>query len=182
MTTFDATEVRLSYANPLVEKLRDEGELVVGELTFLMPTSFGFCWGVDRALAMVEEARKEYEGRPMWLLSSIIHNPRVNQDLRDKGIRFLKGPLADEAPEDAPAEKLGPSDVVFIPAFSAEIEDMKRLEEKGVQIVDTTCPWVIKPAATAAEAASPSSVRESAICVTPASSSSPFLWAAFRNI
>jgi len=145
MTTFDAAEVRLSYANPLVEKLRDEGELVVGELTFLMPTSFGFCWGVDRALAMVEEARKEHEGRSMWLLSSIIHNPRVNQDLRDKGIRFLKGPLADEAPEDVLMEKLGPSDLVFIPAFSAEIEDMKRLEAIGVQIVDTTCPWVIKP-------------------------------------
>ena len=141
MKSFDATEVRRSYADPLVERLREEGSLCVGRLSILMPMNFGFCWGVDRALAMVEEARQEKKNRPMWLLSSIIHNPFVNKDLREKGIRFLNGPLAEGNAQPA----LGPDDVVFIPAFSAEVEEMARLEEEGVTIVDTTCPWVIKP-------------------------------------
>jgi len=141
MATFDNTEVRQTYRSTLVEELRESGSRLVGELEIILPQSFGFCWGVDRALAMVEDARREYVGRPMWLISSIIHNPRVNADLRAKGIGFLKGKFATAGA----LEKLSENDVVIVPAFSATVEDMNNLRERGVTIVDTTCPWVIKP-------------------------------------
>jgi 4-hydroxy-3-methylbut-2-enyl diphosphate reductase len=90
---------------------------------------------------MVQEARVEYGARPMWLISSIIHNPRVNADLREQGIGFLRG---EYSPEGA-WENLSKNDVVIVPAFSATVEDMNHLRDRGVAIVDTTCPWVIKP-------------------------------------
>lgn len=141
MSQFDATEVRLTWRHPLVERLREEGALQCGAIEILLPRSFGFCWGVDRALAMVEEARRQHAGRPLWLISSIIHNPRVNEDLRRKGIRFLRG----EHAEAGGWEALTARDVVIVPAFSAPVEDLQRLRERGVTVVDTTCPWVIKP-------------------------------------
>ena len=138
---FDPSLVRQSYRCELVEELRAAGSKVVGEVTLLLPKSLGFCWGVDRALSMVQEARVEYAGRPMWLISSIIHNPRVNADLREQGIGFLRG----EYSQDGDWENLGENDVVIVPAFSATVEDINHLCERGVAIVDTTCPWVIKP-------------------------------------
>lgn len=141
MSQFDATEVRLTWRSPLVERLRQEGALRFGAVEIVLPRSFGFCWGVDRALAMVEEARRQHTGRPLWLISSIIHNPRVNQDLRAKGVRFLRGEHAEPGAWD----RLSAADVVIVPAFSALIEDLQHLAERGATIVDTTCPWVIKP-------------------------------------
>ncbi|MDA1260850.1 MAG: 4-hydroxy-3-methylbut-2-enyl diphosphate reductase [Planctomycetota bacterium] len=141
MSSFDATEVRLTWRSTLVERLREAGSLQFGQVEIVLPRSFGFCWGVDRALAMVEEARREHAGRPLWLISSIIHNPRVNEDLRAKGVRFLRGEHADAGAW----ERLGALDVVIVPAFSAPVEDLMRLEARGVTVVDTTCPWVIKP-------------------------------------
>jgi len=135
------TEVRLTYRSPLVDRLRAAGSLRFGDVEVQLPGSLGFCWGVDRALAMVEQAREEHAGRRMWLISSIIHNPRVNSDLRDKGIGFLRGEHATPGAFDA----LTPEDVVIVPAFSATVEDMQRLAAAGVTVVDTTCPWVIKP-------------------------------------
>jgi 4-hydroxy-3-methylbut-2-en-1-yl diphosphate reductase len=139
--SFENSDVRQTYRDAMVEQLRREGKLSVGRLTLLMPQSFGFCWGVDRALAMVEKARNEFADRNMWLLNSLIHNPRVNADMRAMGIGFLKGPNAIPGAYD----QLGPDDVVVVPAFSAQVEDMRYLQERGVSIVDTTCPWVIKP-------------------------------------
>ncbi|KAA3605021.1 MAG: 4-hydroxy-3-methylbut-2-enyl diphosphate reductase [Planctomycetota bacterium] len=132
---------RYTYRNELVDQLRQMGSLEVGRLTLRLPREFGFCWGVDRALAMVEEARRRFPGRPMWLLNSIIHNPKVNADMGKLGIRFLKGPKAEAGALDS----LGPQDVVIVPAFSAEVEEIQFLKDRGVEVVDTTCPWVIKP-------------------------------------
>ncbi len=140
-SSLDNPDVRHTYRDEMVEGLRQSGHLQVGRLTMLMPRSFGFCWGVDRALAMVESARRQFPGRKMWLLSSLIHNPRVNADMRERGIGFLKGPNAVEGAY----QQLSEVDVVIIPAFSAEVEDVEYLKERGVSIVDTTCPWVIKP-------------------------------------
>jgi 4-hydroxy-3-methylbut-2-enyl diphosphate reductase len=138
---FENSEVRLTYRSELVEELRAVGSKTVGDLELLLPNSLGFCWGVDRALAMVEQAHRDYAGRPMWLISSIIHNPRVNADLREQGIGFLRGRHAIPGAW----EQLNQEDVVIVPAFSATVEDMNYLRERGVTVVDTTCPWVIKP-------------------------------------
>lgn len=138
---FENSEVRLTYRSELVEELRAVGSKTVGELELLLPNSLGFCWGVDRALAMVEQAHRDHAGRPMWLISSIIHNPRVNADLREQGIGFLRGRHAIAGAW----EQLDAEDVVIVPAFSATVEDMNYLRERKVTVVDTTCPWVIKP-------------------------------------
>ncbi|MFT7517267.1 MAG: 4-hydroxy-3-methylbut-2-enyl diphosphate reductase [Myxococcota bacterium] len=138
---FDPNLVRQSYRSELVDELRELGTKTFGDVTLMLPQSLGFCWGVDRALSMVQKARIEYAGRPMWLISSIIHNPRVNSDLREQGIGFLHGEYSKEGSWD----NLGENDVVIVPAFSATVEDMNHLRERKVAIVDTTCPWVIKP-------------------------------------
>ncbi|MCB9897409.1 MAG: 4-hydroxy-3-methylbut-2-enyl diphosphate reductase [Planctomycetes bacterium] len=133
---------RYSYRSGLIEALRESGgELVRGRVTVRTARSFGFCWGVDRAVAMVRDALRDHPGRRIWLLDQIIHNPRVNADFKAMGVRFLDGPFADPGA----VATLGPDDVVIIPAFSAKVEDVERLERAGVTVVDTTCPWVVRP-------------------------------------
>ena len=139
--TYEDSDVRYTYRDALVESLRNTGELKVGQLHLLMSKSLGFCWGVDRALAMVKDACREYPNRPKWLLSSLIHNPTVNEDMLKLGIGFLHGPYAVQGAYEDLSEK----DVVIVPAFSARVEDMEILRARNVTLVDTTCPWVIKP-------------------------------------
>ena len=132
---------RYSYKSPLIEQLRAAGgRLEVGRVTVRAARSFGFCWGVDRAVAMVWDALAQYPDRRIWLLDQIIHNPHVNADFKRKGVHFVRGPFSDPGGGEPRAR-----DVVVIPAFSATVEDMQRLGETGCTIVDTTCPWVIKP-------------------------------------
>ncbi len=139
---YDNPFERYSYKSPLIEALRGgSGELRCGRVTVRTARSFGFCWGVDRAVAMVRDALAQFPGRRLWLLDQIIHNPHVNADFKARGVRFLRGPFSDPASDG----ELRADDVVVIPAFSATVEDMARLKDVGCTIVDTTCPWVIKP-------------------------------------
>jgi 4-hydroxy-3-methylbut-2-enyl diphosphate reductase len=135
--------LRYSYRSDLIEKLKAsaEGELQVGRVLVRTARSFGFCWGVDRAVAMVRDALREHPGRRIWLLGQIIHNPQVNADFREMGVRFLSGPFADPEKNG----ELQRDDVVVIPAFSATVEDVQAVEQLGCTVVDTTCPWVIRP-------------------------------------
>ena len=141
---YDDPLQRYSYRSPLIERLRaGHGELRAGRVTVRSARTFGFCWGVDRAVAMVHDALATAPGRRIWLLDQIIHNPHVNADLKRKGVRFLRGPFADGG--DHGIGELTAQDVVVIPAFSATVEDVEALKAAGCTIVDTTCPWVIKP-------------------------------------
>jgi 4-hydroxy-3-methylbut-2-enyl diphosphate reductase len=138
---YDDPFERYSYASPLIEKLRArDGRMTAGRVTVRAASSFGFCWGVDRAVAMVHDAINGFPDRRIWLLDQIIHNPRVNADFKARGVHFVRGPFADPT-----VEALDSNDVVVIPAFSATVEDTRRLQDVGCTIVDTTCPWVIKP-------------------------------------
>jgi 4-hydroxy-3-methylbut-2-enyl diphosphate reductase len=139
---YDDPFERYSYKSPLIESLRaGNGVLQAGRVTVRAARTFGFCWGVDRAVAMVHDALEQYPGRRIWLLDQIIHTPHVNADLKRKGVHFLRGRFAEDGTEAV----LSADDVVIIPAFSATVEDMQRLQADGCTIVDTTCPWVIKP-------------------------------------
>ncbi len=139
---YDNPLERYSYRSPLIESLRGgAGLLRSGRVTVRTARSFGFCWGVDRAVAMVWDALAQFPGRRLWLLDQIIHNPHVNADFKARGVRFLRGPFSDPAADGA----LRSDDVVVIPAFSATVEDMQHLQQLGCTVVDTTCPWVIKP-------------------------------------
>jgi 4-hydroxy-3-methylbut-2-enyl diphosphate reductase len=133
---------RYSYRSTLIEQLRSGGgELNVGHVRVLTARTFGFCWGVDRAVAMVRDALKEHPGRCIWLLDQIIHNPQVNADFKEMGVRFLRGPFSEPELNGS----LDENSVVVIPAFSATVEDIRMLEGLECTVIDTTCPWVIRP-------------------------------------
>jgi 4-hydroxy-3-methylbut-2-enyl diphosphate reductase len=127
------------YASPLVERMRAEGfRLVAGDLTFLLAQEFGFCYGVDRAIEYAYETHEKFPDRRVFITGEIIHNPGVNGRLRAMDIRFLDGSDAG-----ATIEGLHADDVVILPAFGVPLEDMARLRERGVVLVDTTCGSVL---------------------------------------
>jgi 4-hydroxy-3-methylbut-2-enyl diphosphate reductase len=68
------------------------------DVTIKLAEAFGFCWGVDRAVSMAYEARQHFPDRRIWITNEIIHNPIVNQNLRQMGIEFLQ--TADDGTKD----------------------------------------------------------------------------------
>src|SRR5262249_45482525 len=92
----------------------------------------------DRAVSMAYETRKHFPDRHIWITNEIIHNPVVNSRLREMGIDFV--PVGAEQKKDFSGIAAG--DVVILPAFGASVEEMRLLEDKSCEIVDTTCPWV----------------------------------------
>ncbi|MFA6212034.1 MAG: 4-hydroxy-3-methylbut-2-enyl diphosphate reductase [Candidatus Obscuribacterales bacterium] len=137
----DVVEVELKkvYESDLIAKLRANGNVMtVNGITIKLAEAFGFCWGVDRAVSMAYEARQHFPDRKIWITNEIIHNPIVNQNLREMGIGFLQ--MAEDGSKDI--DRIGQGDVVILPAFGASVEELKSLEDRKCEIVDTTCPWV----------------------------------------
>ncbi|MBI3318542.1 MAG: 4-hydroxy-3-methylbut-2-enyl diphosphate reductase [Candidatus Omnitrophica bacterium] len=129
------------YQSQLVEEIRAKGHrLVVGDLTLLLAKEFGFCYGVERAVDYAYETRKKFPERSICLTTELIHNPRVNNCLREMGIGFLNGP----GPNDKRIQDLTPQDVVIIAAFGTRVEEMETLRAKGCILVDATCGSVIQ--------------------------------------
>src|SRR6266446_5414035 len=128
-------EVELHYRSQIVEKLRQRGgELEAGGLKVRLAKEFGFCYGVERAIDLAYAARKVFPNQPIYILGEIIHNPEVNDQIRDMGIKFLSG-----KEKNAEIEELKKDDVVIIPAFGTEMAVMEKLKARGCQFVDTTC-------------------------------------------
>lgn len=90
----------------------------------------GFCFGVRRAVEMMEEA--VHERGPMVSLGSVVHNPQVVEKLRQQGLEVIKDvSQAGGSPVAITAHGVGP-------------QVIRELEERGVEIVDTTCPIVTR--------------------------------------
>jgi 4-hydroxy-3-methylbut-2-en-1-yl diphosphate reductase len=129
------------YKSSLIQQLRDNGyTLTHGEVTIRLAESFGFCWGVERAIALAYETRQQYPRERIWITNEIIHNPSVNQNLRDMDVQFIA--VNDQGEKDFSVVE--GSDVVILPAFGASVQEMQLLTQKGCTIMDTTCPWVSK--------------------------------------
>jgi 4-hydroxy-3-methylbut-2-enyl diphosphate reductase len=133
-------QLAADYHSTVVEALRaNQYRLTVGPLTFRLAREFGFCYGVDRAVDYAYETRIKFPDRRLFLVGEIIHNPHVNQKLRDMGVRFL---IRSEAGE-FDFSGIGPEDVVILPAFGVTIGDFERLRAIGCVLVDTTCGSVL---------------------------------------
>jgi 4-hydroxy-3-methylbut-2-en-1-yl diphosphate reductase len=128
------------YHSTVVETLRaNQYRLTVGPLTFRLAKEFGFCYGVDRAVDYAYETRAKFPDRRLHLVGEIIHNPHVNQKLRNMGVRFLsRGEDGEFDFSDLTAE-----DVVIMPAFGVTMADFERLRGIGCVLVDTTCGSVL---------------------------------------
>jgi 4-hydroxy-3-methylbut-2-enyl diphosphate reductase len=132
-----AGELAAAYDSSVVDQVRaSDYQFTAGRLTLHLAREFGFCYGVDRAVDYAYQARRRFPGQNVFLTGEIIHNPHVNQRLRDNGIRFLSDP-------DERREALGKEDVVILPAFGVTVEEMARLADQGCTLVDTTCGSVL---------------------------------------
>jgi 4-hydroxy-3-methylbut-2-en-1-yl diphosphate reductase len=114
-----------------------------GNFELLVARHFGFCYGVENAIERAYKAIEENPGKRIFLLSQMIHNPGVNEDLMANGIQFLQDTSGEQL---VPWEQLSPEDVVIIPAFGTTLLIENRLNEIGLDIrkYDTTCPFVEK--------------------------------------
>lgn len=135
-----ANVMESAYQSSLIQEIRDNNYILKrGNVTIQMAQSFGFCWGVERAVAMAYETRQHFPTENIWITNEIIHNPSVNQHLKDMKVEFIP---VENGNKDFSVVNSG--DVVILPAFGASVQEMQTLSEKGCKIVDTTCPWVSK--------------------------------------
>lgn len=135
-----AAEVAVHFHSSIVEKLRDRGgRITIGNTTLLLAEQFGFCYGVERAIDLAYASRRVFPDNRIFLIGEIIHNPDVNQHLRDMGIVSLPWRDMAEGYDD-----LTEDDVVIVPAFGAPTAFMDKVEERGCYVVDTTCGDVMK--------------------------------------
>ncbi|MCI8830737.1 MAG: 4-hydroxy-3-methylbut-2-enyl diphosphate reductase [Lachnospiraceae bacterium] len=95
----------------------------------------GFCFGVERAVEQVYEQIEKNDGIPIYTYGPIIHNEEVVKDLEEKGVRVI------ETEEELKALKDG---VVIIRSHGVGKHIYDLLTERGIRIVDATCPFVKK--------------------------------------
>jgi 4-hydroxy-3-methylbut-2-enyl diphosphate reductase len=112
-----------------------------GKVQFFLARHFGFCYGVENAIEIAFKAIEENPNKRIFLLSEMIHNPEVNKDLAERGLRFLQN---TEGKQLIPFDELGTEDVVVIPAFGASLPVIQQLEQRGIatETYNTTCPFV----------------------------------------
>src|ERR1700712_5044065 len=128
MKTFN---IPVTYRSPLINAIKNKRKLEdklkkdysptllnFGRLHIYLARHFGFCYGVENAIEIAFRTIEENPGKRIFLLSEMIHNPQVNADLVERGVRFLqdtKGqPLIN-------FDELTSDDVVIIPAFGTTL-------------------------------------------------------------
>lgn len=114
-----------------------------GPVQFFIPRHFGFCYGVENAIEIAYKTIENNSDKRIFLLSEMIHNPGVNQDLQKLGVRFLMDTWGNNL---ISWEELKSDDIVIIPAFGTTLEIQHLLKEKGIDAYqyNTTCPFVEK--------------------------------------
>ncbi len=114
-----------------------------GPVHFFIARHFGFCYGVENAIEISYKAIEENPDKRVFLLSQMIHNQEVNQDLQSRGIKFI---MDTDGTQFIPWSELTKDDVVIIPAFGTTLETEHLLMDKGIEVqkYNTTCPFVEK--------------------------------------
>ncbi|MBI3647223.1 MAG: 4-hydroxy-3-methylbut-2-enyl diphosphate reductase [Actinobacteria bacterium] len=98
----------------------------------LLAAPRGYCAGVDRAVDAVERALAKH-GAPVYVRKQIVHNLHVVRELERKGAIFVEGET--EVPEGA---------VVVLSAHGVAPEVYRNAVERGLDVIDATCPLVTK--------------------------------------
>ncbi len=91
----------------------------------------GYCWGVERALDIVNQTAETHKEVPVRTLGPIIHNPQVVQSLDDKGVHSIDS-----------LDQLREGGTVIIRTHGVAPEVYEQAETKGLTVVDATCPLV----------------------------------------
>ena len=133
-------QLTADYSSAVVDAFRaSDYRLTAGPLSFRLAKEFGFCYGVDRAVDYAYETRTRFPDRKIFLVGEIIHNPHVNERLKQMGITILV--RAPDGEFDFSA--ITAEDVVLLPAFGVSVGDFRRLRALGTTMVDTTCGSVL---------------------------------------
>lgn len=129
-----------TYRSPVIDRLKALGyQAVAGGLRIELAREFGFCYGVDRAVDYAYQTRQQFPDRRVFLSGEIIHNPDVNQRIRDMGIEILEDSLDPELR----FREVSAADVVILPAFGVSVPELAHLKAKNCVLVDTTCGSVL---------------------------------------
>jgi 4-hydroxy-3-methylbut-2-enyl diphosphate reductase len=153
MKTFEIPQIyRSSIISSIKEKRRVKDKLKkdfsptvldFDNIKVLIARHFGFCYGVENAVEIAYNILNENEGKRIFFLGEMIHNPEVNADLLSRGVKFLMDTKGNklEAFADLKAD-----DIVVVPAFGTTIELQNELSVLGIDSYkyDTTCPFVEK--------------------------------------
>src|SRR3989304_3282539 len=102
-----------------------------GPVRFFIARHFGFCYGVENAIEISYRAVEENPDKRIFLLSQMIHNAHVNEDLMSRGIRFM---MDTEGNKIIDWCELTPEDIVIIPAFGTTIEIEEKLDQLGIAV------------------------------------------------
>ena len=148
--------IPFTYRSPLIAAIKEKRKqddkmkkdftptlLDFGSVQIYLARHFGFCYGVENAIEIAFKTIDENPGKRIFLLSEMIHNPKVNADLTDRGILFLQEPNGKQL---IAFEELSKDDIVIIPAFGTTLDIEKKLTAIGISIekYNTTCPFVEK--------------------------------------
>jgi 4-hydroxy-3-methylbut-2-enyl diphosphate reductase len=114
-----------------------------GPLQLFLSRHFGFCYGVENAIEIAFRTINENNGKRIFLLSEMIHNPQVNADLQAHGAIFLQDTQGRQL---VSFDELTADDIVIIPAFGTTLAIEEKLRQIGIQVetYNTTCPFVEK--------------------------------------
>jgi 4-hydroxy-3-methylbut-2-enyl diphosphate reductase len=149
-------EIPAMYRSPVIRNVKEATKITdprkkdlsptklhFGPVTFLIPRHFGFCFGVENAIDIAYRTIEDNPGKNIFLLSEMIHNPTVNEDLQKRGVKFL---FETDGTERIPFDSLHSDDIVIVPAFGTTREIEEKLKAIGIDPYqyNTTCPFVEK--------------------------------------
>merc|ERR1719421_1602988 len=110
------------------ETTRGEGNAAV---TFRLAQEYGMCWGAERSIELALAATEKYPEKRKHITNELLHNPGVNNMLKDAGVEFV-----DKTADGGKRfDDVSPGDVVILPAFGATLAEMQHLDDKGMTTV-----------------------------------------------
>jgi 4-hydroxy-3-methylbut-2-enyl diphosphate reductase len=148
--------VPVNYRSPLITAIKNKRKqedklkkdftptvMDFGDVQIYLARHFGFCYGVENAIEISFKTVEENKDKKIYLLSEMIHNPLVNNDLRERGVEFLMDTKGNVV---VPFSELSAGNIVIVPAFGTTLQIENELKSIGIEIekYDTTCPFVEK--------------------------------------